>query len=217
MDLFLAAQEGDVDVVRSLFQADPKSLYAKNANGLSAYMVAIYWGHPDVASAMLELGYSPNFFESVASGNLLRAQELLDENPALLTAYAPDGFTALQIASYFGHAELAKHLIFMGADVHAVSKNDMKIMPLHAAAANGSSDTCDALLQAGAQVDAQQEGGFTPLHAAAQSGNEPLIRLLQKYSADAGITTYDGKTPLELALDNNHVGAADLLRRRLEI
>ena len=49
------------------------------------------------------------------------------------------------------------------------------------------------LLDAGADVNRQGEGGFTALHSAAQNGDEELVRLLLERGADPGLATADGK------------------------
>lgn len=217
MNLFEAVQAGDLAEIERLARSDRSVLESTNAEGISALMVAIYWGKDDVAEKLLELGHMPNLFEACALGDLDLAKALLDGQLDQIDIHSPDGFTPLQLACYFGHPDVCRELLHRGADIHSVSQNPMKLMAIHAATANGNVKISKMLLEYGAHVNAQQEGGFTPLHAAAQSGNEALIRVLHEHGADTGIFNSEGKTPLELALDNNHVGAADLLQGRIEI
>jgi ankyrin repeat protein len=57
------------------------------------------------------------------------------------------------------------------------------------------------LVDAGADVDVAQPGGFTALHAAAASGNRKLVELLLERGADRNAHLDDGRTPRELASD----------------
>ena len=60
------------------------------------------------------------------------------------------------------------------------------------------------LLAADANVDAQDNDGWTPLHWAAVGKNtNPLIELLLKRGANPHITTPDGLSPLHLAAAHN--------------
>src|SRR4029077_2716935 len=92
-------------------------------------------------------------------------------------AFAGDGFTALHLAAFFGKAESARLLLDAGAEVNAISDNEMRVEPLHSAAAGGHRDVCRVLLAAGADVDAVQRDSYAPLHAAAQLGDDELVEL----------------------------------------
>ena len=70
-----------------------------------------------------------------------------------------------------------------GADVSAVARNQMRVQPLHSAAANGNVESCRLLLEAGADPKASQQRDFTPMDEAVQEHNEALIALLRSYGA----------------------------------
>jgi ankyrin repeat protein len=74
-------------------------------------------------------------FEAAAVGRTERLRELLDEDPSLANAWAEDGFQPLGLASFFGHVDAVRLLLERGADVNSPSRNEMKVMPLHSAAA----------------------------------------------------------------------------------
>ena len=65
----------------------------------------------------------------------------------------------------------------------AVARNDMRVQPLHSAAALGDVDAVRALLDAGADPNAEQQGGFRPLDEALLTENTALAALLRERGA----------------------------------
>jgi cytohesin len=57
------------------------------------------------------------------------------------------------------------------------------------------------LLEAGADPNAAQDGGFTPLHSAANNDDRESAEALLAAGADPGLKTDEGKTPAQLAGD----------------
>jgi ankyrin repeat protein len=55
------------------------------------------------------------------------------------------------------------------------------------------------LLQAGADPDARQQGGYTPLHEAALNGKLALVELLLANGADPALASDKGETAIEMA------------------
>lgn len=76
--------------------------------------------------------------------------------------------------------------------------------PLHVAAANNASMVTRLLLALGAEVEAQDFGGWTPLHWAADGdGNVvEVARALLDAGADPNVQGADGQAPLHWAVDN---------------
>lgn len=70
------------------------------------------------------------------------------------------------------------------------------------------------LLDASADVNAKQHGGWTALHAAAMFGALPLVELLLDRGADAEIAKDDGKKAVDLSAEKNHAAVVEALRRR---
>ena len=61
-----------------------------------------------------------------------------------MSEYAPDGFTPVALAAFFGQPAAVKALIAAGADVNAAAKNGLKVAALHAAVAGGKLDIVQA-------------------------------------------------------------------------
>ena len=157
---------------------------------MSELLQAIYHGDQARADELLAAGPELDVFEAAAVGRTDRVRELLDEDPDLANAWADDGFQPLGLASFFGHVEVARLLVERGAEVNSASRNEMRVMPLHSAAATGDADTryelAKLLLDNGADPNARQQDDYTPLMAADQHGDERLARLLEGHGADRG-------------------------------
>jgi ankyrin repeat protein len=106
-------------------------------------------------------------------------------------------------------------LLERGAGPSAVSINTMRNTPLHAGLAGPLGiDGARLLVEAGADVNARQHGGYTPLHSAAQHGAIDLIDLLLAAGADADAAADDGRRAIDFARERGQAEAeAHLLSR----
>src|SRR5690606_23814801 len=81
----------------------------------------------------------------------------------------------------------------------ANSRDSSGTPPLIHAAAIGSTEIVDTLLQAGADINATNTLKQTALHWAAVKGNETVARNLIKAGADITLVNDQNETPLEVA------------------
>jgi ankyrin repeat protein len=209
--LFDAIKTGNVDEVRKLVQQNPSLKEARDANGASAILVATYNMKPDVVNALVELGAPIDIFEASVLGKVDRIQAILKSNPARVSEHAPDGFTPVALASFFGQLAAAKTLIAAGADVNAAAKNGLKVQALHAAVAGRNLEIVKAVLDAGGDPNAQQQAGFRPMHEAGSNANRKLAELLLARGADPSLPNDDGKSAIDFAREKGHVEFADWL------
>lgn len=201
--LFDAIRKGDAAAVRALMTADAALSGARNSDGATPALWAAYTRHSDLAPVVLA-GRAPDFFEACALGNRQRATSLLVRDPKLIESYSGDGFTALGLAVFFGHEEIARSLVAAGADVNRPSRNAIRVAPLHSAVESGSLALVDLLLQHGAQPDCVEFLEATPLHSAAARGSREMVERLMKAGADPKRKTKDGKTAVDLARQYGH-------------
>jgi len=162
-------------------------------------MLAIYSGSAELARWFVDRGAPVSFPEACALGDLARVRELHAAGPALLEVRTPDGFTPLTLAIFFRHPHVARYLIEQGADVNAAAENDLRIAPVHSAAAICDRDTMQLLLARGADVHARQQADYTPLHGAASRGDIEMAKLLLENGADRNARGTDGLTPADTA------------------
>src|ERR671931_749749 len=115
-------------------------MISREEDAMSELMQAVYRGDREKADELLAQNPELDVFEAAAVGRTERLRELLDGDPSLANAWAEDGFQPLGLASFFGHVEAARLLVEHGAEVNSASRNQMKVMPLHSAAAASDPD-----------------------------------------------------------------------------
>jgi ankyrin repeat protein len=123
------------------------------------------------------------------------------------------GTTALMNAAGTGDLATVEFLIAKGADVNAMTSSELfgevkngkirlgKFTPLMLASVYGPPAVVEALLRAGARVDAQDVRGFTPLVYAvsAASQNPAIVAMLLKAGAKTDVVSLEGETPAQWA------------------
>ena len=188
VEIFGALMTGDTERFKALLDEHPDLANARNENGDSLLISAVYMGRRDLFDLLLEKGAGVSLFEASAVGLVDRVQEQVEKDPAVVNTYSHDGWTALHLASFFGHKDVASLLLARGADVNARSKSTRfakENTPLHAAAANRQVDVAEILIAHGADVNAKDGSGYTPLALAANSKNDLLVVILLEKGAQA--------------------------------
>ena len=144
----------------------------------SALLMAVYRGDADAVAAILASGPELNIFEAAAVGDVDRVRALVDADPRLANAFAPDGFHPLGLAAFFKQPECVTLLTAAGADVSAPSRNGMKVTALHSAIAGQDPTSTLALIAVGGDVNVAQQDAFTAPHEAAQNGDREIVEAL---------------------------------------
>jgi ankyrin repeat protein len=211
-ELIDAVNDDDAARVAALLEEDPTLVSARDGNGVSAIMLSRYRFDRATTDALLAVDPDLDIFEATTLGIIDRVSAWMLDDPALVRAFSPDGFTALHLAAFFGKTEVARRLVQAGADVSVYSANDFHVQPLHSAAAGRHVEICRLLIGAGADVNAPQRHGYTPLHSAAQNGDVELVELLLSAGADPSLANDDGLTPPDTADAAGHVDVARRLR-----
>lgn len=211
----IQAGYGEEGSVREALAADPDLAWARSEAGISVIASTLYAGRPELAREIARGRDDLDFFEAACLGEHHRVAELLEADPKMIDRFAPDGFNAIGFAAFFGHTELLIQLLTRGAEFEAPSQNAMRVRPLHSAVAH--SDQAKAivlariLLEAGADPNAQQEGGMRPMHEAVCHANAELIELLLEFGANPHVSNDEGDSPLQLASSKGHHAIASRL------
>ena len=207
-----AVIKGDAQKVKDMLKVEPKLAKEIDEDGISAILKAAYYRHKDVIAVMLASDIELNIFEAAATGQTERVRVLIERDKSLVNAFAPDGFFPLGLAVFFGQRETVEILLAAGADVNAVTREAMKVTPLHSAAAAKEVAIARLLIAHGANVNARQaDHHFTPLHEAASRGDIEFAELLIENGAEINARMKNGKTPLTFALERKQSETAAFL------
>ena len=220
VDLLKAARAGDIERVKTLLEADPRLLVARDPMGNTALIIAVNSGHDALADLLFDAGVEPGLHEAAAIGDSDRVRAALEEDAAQIDTDSPEGFTPLALAAHFGHLEVMRLLIDRGADVNRMATHRIGVTPLHAALFGRQVEAALLLIERGADVTLARGGsgwkraGWTALHYAAGMGFSTLVQPLLDRGADPSSTDEEGKTPLDVAIDTNQSGIATMLVSR---
>jgi uncharacterized protein len=236
-----AVLSGDDARLSELLAADPQLATARNMFGVSPLHAAHAIGRSELAAQLR--GDGPSGPEGAVDA-LVLASELGDlDLVADLVAAVPDrvnehdgrGATALHGACYWGRAAVVEHLLAVGADANATTRDEfLRIPALGSAIATTPgvpqpSDAEDvvlrivrALLERWADPNRPRLDGMTALHSAAWRGLERVVQELLDAGADRTVSAtqgmHAGQTAADTALSQGHLvlasrldgGAADI-------
>jgi ankyrin repeat protein len=110
----------------------------------------------------------------------------------------PDPAKEIIKAAKSGDAERVKSLLDHDKSLAGARDKDGST-PLHCAVWKGHQPVVAVLLEAGADVNAQNENdhwGTTPLHAAAHANQAAIAQLLIDHGADVSAQDGEGRTPM---------------------
>jgi uncharacterized protein len=211
-ELFAGIRAGDAGVVRSLLDADPVLANAKNEQGQSLVLAAVYNGRTEIRDLLIARGVALEFPEAAAAGQLDRVKQLVEKNAALPGSYSPDGFPVFALAAAFGHLPVARYLFEKGAKVNAAATNGTGYNALTGAVTGGHTEIVVWLLENGADPNYRYGPGYTPLLAAAANAHGDIVKALLRHGADLLARTNDGKSAVSIAEERKHAGIAEFLR-----
>jgi hypothetical protein len=205
-------RRGQAAELAALMAEAPDAARARDAQGVSMLMWSIYTRQPEITGCLRPLAGELDVFEAAALGDCKRLHEILSADAMQVWTVSPDGWAPLHLAAGFAGPDTVKLLLEHGAHAHQVSHNPQRNQAIHAAIALGDSvETILLLLEAGADVNATQAGGYTPLHQAAAAGKRELVELLLQNGALRDAACDQGKTPGDYARERGHTAVVELL------
>ncbi len=192
--LHAAAANGDVAAVERAVR-DGAALDATDPQQRTPLHVSIFMKQYDAARALLRLGADPNRLEfgrydiitiAAVANDPTGLRIALDGggNPRAITSIY-DG-TALIAAAHLGHAEVVRMLIAAGAPLDHVNTLGWTALMESIVLGDGGkahTDTLEALVKAGANVDIPDRDGVTPLSHARRRGFSAMTEILERAGA----------------------------------
>jgi ankyrin repeat protein len=106
MDIFQLIHENRLIELEEQIKENPKIADQRNAQGISALLYACYHRNSEAVALISTFLNHLSIHEASATGNLEEIKRNLREDPELLNADSPDGFSPLGLACFFGHSEI---------------------------------------------------------------------------------------------------------------
>jgi uncharacterized protein len=226
--LHWAVWQDDLELTDQLIRAGA-DVRASNRYGVTALYLAGVNGRAAVIDRLLKAGADANaaspegetaLMTAARAGNVEAARVLLANGADVNAREAWRGQTALMWAAAQNHPAMVTELIANGADANAQSavQNWERqttdeprekwlppggLTPLLFAARQGSLESAQVLIEAGADVNAADPAEITPLLSAVINGHYDVAGLLLERGADPNLADTDGRTPLFAAVDMN--------------
>ncbi|CAJ0794206.1 hypothetical protein LMG7141_02909 [Ralstonia condita] len=189
-DLIVAAQTGNTMAIQSLL-ADGASLKARDADGRTALIAAVYAHMGAAARLLIQAGADVNLQDNAQNSAFLLAAiqgdaetvRLALTHGANVRATNADGDTALIPAARRGYVEVVNELVKAGVPPDATNNLGLTALIEAVALGDGSEKyekTVQLLLDAGADPNLPDRGGVTPMRHARQRGFHGIGALLFK-------------------------------------
>jgi ankyrin repeat protein len=157
--------------------------------------VAAHFRQRETAQTLLKGGANPNALDAQAY-DIVTIAAVNDDMPMLKLAVAggcdprnitsPFHGTALIAAAHLGHEEIVRTLIAAGAPLDHVNNLGWTALIESIVLGNGGkrhTDTLEALVKAGANLDLADRQGVTPLGLAKARGYSAMVRILETAGA----------------------------------
>ncbi|TKB58366.1 ankyrin repeat domain-containing protein [Ferrimonas aestuarii] len=180
-----AVANGDLAAVSTILTESPSAANQQDAQGNSAFMLALERGFKNVAQALL-------------------ASADFDVNAGALTP--------LQLCIELGYIELAIELLNKGANPNIATRTSSSA--LLTALDNEYFELAEKMVAAGAEVNIRNAKGWTPLIWAAISGRRAIVEFLLNHGADIHLCNNDGWNAITGAYFKKHTDVVTTLREK---
>ena len=206
--LVWAALRGHIDIVRELISKGASVNTSMQGYG-NALHAAVTSGRTEVVRVLIQAGAHVNDLDgneetplndAVLKGNITIVQELLNAG-ADVNRTNKNGKIPLAVALEKGYDDIAKLLCNATVGLKPVEKERDLECDLLTAAEKGTIEQVRDLIRQGADVNVQDEYGFTPLISAIINEHLDICKELVKAGADVNMKSEAGMTALHFLGD----------------
>ena len=189
---------------------------SKHSAGQSASLCPAMWSDPAVCRVLIDAGadlHTKNEIEQsplhyACESGALDVVKMLVEAGAGVRATNDKGCTCLYVAAELGHIETVRYLVGL-PEVELNHRDDDNDTALHLAVLEERTGVVQVLIDAGADIDTQNNEGWSPLHAAYAHGGLGIVKMLVRAGAGASATNDIRRTCLHVAAE---FGNIDIVR-----
>ena len=189
-----AAAKGDVAEIEKLI-AEGEKPNIQDSRSRTPLLVAAYLKKHDAARALLKHGANPNALDvyrydiitiAAVANDLAMLKLALENGGSAKNITSRYNGTALIAAAHLGHAEVVQILIAAKAPLNHVNNLGWTALMESIVLGNGGkahTDTLEALVKAGANLNIADRQGVTPLGHAKSRGYGAMVRILEAAGA----------------------------------
>ncbi|WP_282610816.1 ankyrin repeat domain-containing protein [Pelagibius sp. Alg239-R121] len=207
-----AVMDGDAARFADALETEGIDLNQLDRYGHAALHHAVYFGRPEMALQLLEVGAEIDVLSARLATPLFYMGEhgLTDlartflERGAQLRHFTEKKNSPLIAAAYFGHRDLVALYLeqLTGDRAHLNARNDEGFCALIAALGQGNTVLYDMLIAAGADPVSPMTEGYTHLHAAASGQSALLVEAVLRSGYTVDPLNSTGWSPLHIASSN---------------
>jgi uncharacterized protein len=161
LDFFESCVAGQIEKVMGAIRENSSLLQAHNTDGWTPLHLAAFFGHPELAEALLDQAAAVD----VRSTNAMKN-------------------TPLHAAAAGGKTDLVQILLGRGADVNARQEGGWTA--LHGAAQAGNRSMVEVLIAGGADLQTRAVNNQSPLDLALLKGHGEIVSLLEELGGKLG-------------------------------
>ncbi|KAF8770210.1 Ankyrin-3 like protein [Argiope bruennichi] len=212
--LFLSAvTQGHEDIVDYFLSKNPDVVAADPQNGDYPLHTAVYFGHVTIVKKLLEKcnkdelnildkNFHPPLLIATEKDHCEIAQLLLSKgaDPGVSSKFGD--FPLLQAVTK-GNFKMVEILLKPGAD-YLNKDTKVKNSVLHIAAASGSLEIIESLIDKKVDINFRDSSGATPIHMAAKEGHRNVLEYFLNLGMDVDERGENGWTSLHYAASGNH-------------